>query len=50
MQHTLFHTAALTLGSVGPDTGAAVLIEMQAYGALHFNGITFNAVIEDIAD
>lgn len=47
---TLGIVATLTLGSVGPDTGAGVLVKVQTDGALHFQSITINAVVENVAN
>lgn len=46
---TLLRIATLALGGVGPHTGARVLVEVQAHGALGLQGVTLDAVVEDVA-
>ena len=42
----LWRIATLTLGSIGPHAGAAVLIVMQTNGTCHLQSVAFNAVVE----
>lgn len=46
---TLLGIAAFALGSVRPDTGAGVLVEVEAHGALGLQGVALDAVVEDVA-
>ena len=50
MKFTYDNTTVFTFGSIGPDTGATVFIEMQTNGTFHFEGITINAIIENITN
>lgn len=46
---TLLGIAAFALGGVRPDTGAGVLVEVEAHGALGLQGVALDAVVEDVA-
>lgn len=46
---TLVH-AALSLGSIGPHTGAGVLVKVQSVGARELHEVSVDAVVELVAD
>lgn len=42
--------ASLSAKRIGPYASTGVLVKVQSSGALDFDGFSFNAVVEDVAD
>lgn len=43
-------TTVFTFGSIGPHASTTEFIEMQTNGTFHFEGITINAIVENITN